>query len=240
MSLRVYWLGRRSYRQGLRWQRWAAERVTQHATLLLLEHNPVYTVGAGGGWELFRSPPDELVRRGCEVWKVGRGGKVTYHGPGQLVGYPILDLRSCGRDVHRFLRMLEDTLIALCRSYGLTAHRLPGKTGVWVHGAKIAAIGVRVFRWVTYHGFAFNVNTTLESYAPIIPCGLPDPVTHLTAWVKRSLSLHEVARQCAQCFAEVFELDPWTWEDASGVPSPPISVDVHPFPPMPGVWVSPI
>ncbi len=239
--LRAFWLGRRSYREGLAWQAWAAERVREHAILLLLEHDPVVTVGTGGGWDLFRRPPEGLARAGIEIWQVGRGGKVTYHGPGQLVGYPVLDLNALGRDVHRYLRLLEASLIELCRRYGLSAGRWPGKTGVWVGGAKIAAIGIRVARWVTYHGFAFNVNPDLDAFDWIVPCGLPDPVTSLARLVGPACpTLPAVARTYAGCFRAVFGLPSVEWVEAAEAPCPVPVPDVGPVPSRPNVWRSPI
>ncbi|MCS7311619.1 MAG: lipoyl(octanoyl) transferase LipB [Acidobacteria bacterium] len=239
--LPVFWLGRRSYREGLAWQAWAAEQVRRHATLLLLEHDPVVTVGTGGGWDLFRQSPEGLAQAGIEIWQVGRGGKVTYHGPGQLVGYPVLDLNEFGRDVHRYLRLLEDSLIELCGRYGLLAGRWPGKTGVWVGGAKIAAIGIRVARWVTYHGFAFNVAPDLTAFDWIVPCGLPDPVTSLARLVGPACPpLPVVAQVYAECFQAVFGLPGVEWVEAAGVPCPGPPPDVRPVPSFLNAWRSPL
>jgi lipoyl(octanoyl) transferase len=239
--LQALWLGRRSYREGLAWQAWAAEQVHRHATLLLLEHDPVVTVGTGGGWDLFRTSPEALARTGVEIWQVGRGGKVTYHGPGQLVGYPVLDLNEFGRDVHRYLRRLEDSLIELCARYGLSATRWPGKTGVWVGGAKIAAIGIRVVRWVTYHGFAFNVNPDLAAFEWIVPCGLPDPVTSLARWVGPACpALPVVAQTYVACFQAVFGFPTVEWVEAAERTCPVPGPTIDPVPSLPHAWRSPL
>ncbi len=140
--------------------------------LLLCEHGPTITLGRGAHAEHLLSRPEDLAIRGVEVFEIERGGDVTWHGPGQLVGYPILDLGPRGRDVHRYLRDLEEVLIRVLAGYGLAGERDPGFTGVWVAGAKVAAIGVKVKRWVTMHGFALNVSCDLQGFRDIVPCGL--------------------------------------------------------------------
>lgn len=136
-------------------------------TLLLLEHTPVYTIGAGGDAGNLLDPAIEAVR-------VNRGGDVTYHGPGQLVGYPILDLGRRGRDLHRYLRFLECFLVDVCDQLCVTGFTIPGKTGVWTSRGKIAAIGVGVRRWVSMHGFSLNVSSDLSPFKSINPCGMPE------------------------------------------------------------------
>jgi lipoate-protein ligase B len=136
-------------------------------TLFLLEHPPVITMGKVAKKEHVLAP-----RPGVEVVETDRGGDVTYHGPGQLVGYPIVDLVALGRDVKRYLELLEETLIRAAAAFGLKADRVPGRTGVWIGDRKLAAIGVRVERWTTSHGFALNVSTDLDAFAQIVPCGL--------------------------------------------------------------------
>jgi lipoyl(octanoyl) transferase len=145
-------------------------------TVYLLEHLPVVTIGRSGKCDsnLLTSAQD-LKSRGIEVVAVDRGGDITYHSPGQLVGYPILDLNNYGRDLHRYLRMLEQALIDVLAGYGLDSCAIPGLTGVWVDGKKIAAIGIKVTRWVTMHGFALNIDVDLSPMRrDIIPCGIPD------------------------------------------------------------------
>ena len=162
------------YGEALAWQRrLARERIAgtlDHDVLLLLEHPPVVTLGRSGG-------AAHLLRRdGIEVFEVERGGDVTFHGPGQLVGYPILDLRNHRQDLHWYLRTLEQTLIAALGTLGIPAQRHPGYTGVWTHGRKIASLGVHVKQWVTWHGFALNVTTDLTHFDRIVPCGIPGVV----------------------------------------------------------------
>jgi lipoyl(octanoyl) transferase len=168
-------LGRVPYAEGLDLQaRLVAERQAGRIpdTLLLLEHDPVFTLGRNARPEHVLFPEAELRARGFEVFESGRGGDVTYHGPGQVVGYPILDLSPDRCDVHRYVRDLEEVLIRTCRDYGVGAGRVPGMTGAWVGEAKIGAIGVRIARWVTSHGFAFNVTGDLAPFGLIVPCGL--------------------------------------------------------------------
>ncbi len=141
-------------------------------TLVFTEHDPVFTMGVRRGAEQnLLWNPAELARRGIEVVTTNRGGDITYHGPGQIVGYPIVNL-SPRKDLHAYLRFLEDVMIATVARYGLTAGRNPGKTGIWIEKRKIAAIGVAVKKWTTFHGFALNVNTDLAPFTGIIPCGI--------------------------------------------------------------------
>lgn len=170
-------LGRMEYDTALELQEGAVAAVAEGRLpdlLLLVEHSPVYTFGRGGREEHLLASPEELARQGATVRRTARGGDVTYHGPGQLVGYPILDLGRQGRDLHRYVRGLEEALIRTLAEFGVPGARLPRLTGVWVGEAKIAAIGVAVRRWVSYHGFALNVSVDLERFGAIIPCGIPD------------------------------------------------------------------
>ena len=140
--------------------------------LILLEHEPVVTLGRGARAEHLLQSPAELARRGVTLAECSRGGDVTWHGPGQLVGYPIVDLAARGRDLHRYLRDLEEVLIRTLAAFDVAAGRIPGKTGVWVGAAKIASVGVAVRRWVAWHGFALNVAPDLAGFDAIVPCGL--------------------------------------------------------------------
>ena len=180
-------------------------------TLLLLEHPPVITLGVRtrGARDHVVASADELRLRGVEVFDSGRGGDVTYHGPGQLVAYPIIDLRPDRCDVHRYVRDLEETLIRVAGDFGVTAERVPGLTGVWVGREKLAAIGVRISRWITSHGIAFNVTTDLDGFSLIVPCGLAGRgVTSLARLVGRDVPLADVAASFVRRFCEVFERAP--------------------------------
>ena len=141
-------------------------------TVLLLEHPAVLTLGRTAKEEHILAPPEFLKAQGIDVHEVGRGGDVTYHGPGQLVGYPIIDLNPDRRDVRKYVASLEESMIRLCADYDLTANRVEGLNGTWIGNNKIGAVGVRISRWVTMHGFAFNVNTKLSDFDAIVPCGI--------------------------------------------------------------------
>jgi lipoyl(octanoyl) transferase len=175
--------------------------------LLLLEHPPVITLGVkgDGGRSNITADAAALARAGVEVHEAGRGGDVTYHGPGQIVGYPVLDLRPDRCDVHRYVRDIEEVMIRACGDYGVTAGRIRGLTGAWVGAAKIGAIGVRISRWITSHGFAFNVSNNLDDFGLIVPCGIADRgVTSLEREAGLSLDAAAVARRIVGHFEEVF------------------------------------
>lgn len=176
-------------------------------TLILLEHAPVVTIGRSGRRSNLVVSPDALAARGIEVLDIERGGDVTYHGPGQMVGYPIVDLRALNEDVVRFMRVLEASVIATLELFGITASRERGFPGVWVDGAKICAVGVAVRRRVTMHGFALNVNTDLDAFSVINPCGLGRPVTSMARVLGHSVDLAEVGRLYAGRFANAFGID---------------------------------
>jgi lipoyl(octanoyl) transferase len=213
--LSVHDLGRRPYaevlelQRELRRQRLAGELA--HDVLLLVEHDPVVTLGRGTRPASLPLPAEELERRGIQVVEVERGGDVTFHGPGQLVGYPILDLSGHREDLHWYLRQLEGALILALGRLGVEAERNPGLTGVWTRGRKIASIGVHVRQWVTLHGFALNVTTQLDRFDLIVPCGIRDVV--MTS-VARELGRTddglgaEVRQAVVASFARTFELDP--------------------------------
>jgi lipoyl(octanoyl) transferase len=184
----------------------AAEAIPD--TLLLLEHPPTYTIGRSGGHDHLLVAPAELSARGATLVEVDRGGDITYHGPGQLVGYPILQIKNHGRDLHRYLRMLEQVIIDTLASYDLAGRRFPGYTGVWVGDEKIAAIGIRVnARGVTSHGFALNVTTDLADFAAIVPCGISGyGVTSLERLLPSAPALDEVGGRIVAAFEQVFSL----------------------------------
>lgn len=171
--------------------------------LLLVEHPHVVTMGRNGHMSNLIAGEEILARTGIDFHHTNRGGDVTYHGPGQLVGYPILDLNDWKRDVHAYVRAVEDVIIQTIGQFGLQGGRVEGATGVWVDGAKICAIGVHISRWVTSHGFALNVETDLQYFQYIIPCGLTLPVTSMRA-LGVSASMAEVKLALRQQFAKVF------------------------------------
>jgi lipoate-protein ligase B len=179
----------------------------EHDTLLLLEHPPVITLGRGSDRNHLLVDELELARRGIELHHCGRGGDVTFHGPGQLVGYPILALRGERRDAHRYLRDLEQALIRAVGDLGVAAGREPGLTGIWAGGEKLAAIGVRLSTgWITSHGFALNVSTNLDGFSSIVPCGIRDRgVTSMARLLGRPVDMHDVGTRVAARLAEVFE-----------------------------------
>ena len=179
--------------------------------LLLLQHPPVITLGvkARDDRSHVLASPADLEEAGVEIFETGRGGDVTYHGPGQLVGYPILDLRPDRCDVHRYVRDLEEALIQAAAAFGVATERIQGLTGVWAGKNKLAAIGVRISRWITSHGFAFNVGTNLGHFDLIVPCGIADKgVTSLEVLLSRPVQMDEVENAVVTSFAAVFERGP--------------------------------
>jgi lipoyl(octanoyl) transferase len=208
-ALAVLRLGRIPYAHGLELQeRLVVERQAGRIPdqLLLLEHDPVFTLGRNAQAANVLLPAEALRERGFEVFETGRGGDVTYHGPGQVVGYPILDLSPDRRDVHRYVRDLEEVMIRTCADYGLAASRVAGLTGTWLGDEKIGAIGVRIARWVTSHGFAFNVGIDLSAFDLIVPCGIRGRgVTSLERKLGRPVPLDDVMDRLAASFAAVFE-----------------------------------
>jgi lipoyl(octanoyl) transferase len=174
--------------------------------LLLLEHPPVITLGRGGKLDHLLATPDSLQKSGVRFFETTRGGDITYHGPGQIVGYPILHLGEGNRDVRKYVTNLEEVLIRTVAEYGITAARIEGRRGIWVGNDKIAAIGVRIARWVTSHGWALNVNTNLDHFRLITPCGLHGTgVTSIERELGRTVPVDEVREVLAAKFAEVFE-----------------------------------
>jgi lipoyl(octanoyl) transferase len=176
--------------------------------LLLLQHPAVITLGVkgDGGRANIVATDERLGELGIAVHETGRGGDVTYHGPGQIVGYPILDLKPDRCDVHRYVRDLEEVMIRVCADYGVTAGRIQGLTGTWVGAEKIGAIGVRLSRWITMHGFAFNVSTDLDHFKLIVPCGISDRgVTSLERATGGRLSIADVEDAVVRRFRDIFE-----------------------------------
>jgi lipoate-protein ligase B len=210
VALNCFDLGLVEYEQALTWQEGLVRQRCQGEgkdMLLLLEHPPVFTLGRGGEGRHLLNP------RQVPVHRVGRGGDVTFHGPGQLVGYPILDLTRHGRDVHAYLRTLEAVLIAALARFGPGAQRREGLTGVWVGEQKIASIGIGVRRWVTFHGFALNVNTDLSYFADIVPCGIAGVrMTSLSQLLARPVALAVVKTTVAEAFARYFGYKEIVWQ----------------------------
>ena len=212
--LRVEDLGLRPYGEALAIQRELRRRriagELAEDVLLLVEHPPVVTLGRGTRASSLPLTPEELARRGLEVFEVERGGDVTLHAPGQLVGYPILDLRRHREDLHWYLRSLEDTLIQGLDDVGIESARNPGRTGVWTAGRKVASIGIHVKQWVTLHGFALNVTTDLDLFDLIVPCGIPQVVmTSVAAELLREGDgslMPAVRERVVEAFCDVFDL----------------------------------
>ena len=210
-ELEVRRLGVVPYREALALQRTLVEERRSNRvpdTLLLLQHPPVITLGVrgDGGRSHIVASLDRLTELGVEVSETGRGGDVTYHGPGQIVGYPVVDLRPDRCDVHRYVRDLEEVMIRTCADYGVNAARIAGLTGAWVGSEKIGAIGVRISRWITSHGFAFNVSTDLDYFDLIVPCGISNlGVTSLGRLLNREVANAAVEDALIQHFASVFQ-----------------------------------
>jgi lipoyl(octanoyl) transferase len=209
-ELRVHRLGRVAYGEAVAMQRALVDdrrgdRIPD--TLLLLQHPHVLTLGAqlAAARAHVVAAPGELAARGIEVFEAGRGGDVTYHGPGQLVAYPILDLRPDRCDVHRYVRDLEEVMIRVTGDFGLRAGRIDGFSGTWIGDRKIGAVGVRISRWITSHGVALNVSTDLDYFDLIVPCGIADKeVTSLARELGRTVDHQTVENVFIRHFADVF------------------------------------
>jgi lipoyl(octanoyl) transferase len=209
-SIEIRRLGQTPYADALALQRALVEdrRAGRIAdVLLLVEHPPVLTVGVrgDGGRSHILASPDVLAARGIEVHETGRGGDVTYHGPGQIVGYPIIDLKPDRCDVHGYLRDLEEVLIRVAADFGIDAARVPGLTGVWVGERKLAAMGVRISRWITSHGFALNVAPDLDDFDLIVPCGIADRGVTSLARLGCSATRSDVEDHIVRHFCRVFD-----------------------------------
>jgi len=224
----MYDLGRVPYRAALSFQHRAVEtraRGESPDVLYAMEHDPVLTLGRSTEPGTLKASAVELARRGIEVIPVERGGDVTYHGPGQIVGYPIVDLEGLpgGRDLHRYLRDLEEALIRALATYGLSAGRRPPYTGVWVGDRKVAAIGVAVRRWVTFHGFALNVDPDLTHFDLIHPCGIRNlGVASMTSLLGAAPPRDQVLDRLASAFADVWDRPVLTASSLEASPSVPL------------------
>ncbi|MBN3892200.1 MAG: lipoyl(octanoyl) transferase LipB [Nostoc sp. JL31] len=204
----LYNQGLMPYLEAHRWQRsLLTERIHDPSlddVLILLEHPPVYTLGQGSNSDFLKFDIDKSQ---YDVHRVERGGEVTYHCPGQLVGYPILNLQRYRKDLHWYLRQLEEVIIRVLAIYGLQGERIPAFTGVWLQGRKVGAIGIKVSRWITMHGFALNVCPDMTGFERIVPCGISNkPVGSLAEWIP-GITCQEVRFYIAQSFAEVFGVE---------------------------------
>ena len=234
VKLQAWWLGRVPYQEALalqgRLQQEVLARRGHPGYLLLLEHPPVITAGRSSDLEELCVSPSDLARLGVEFVTSNRGGRLTYHGPGQLVGYPVIDLRAYGCDVHGYMRRLEEVLIRVLTRLGVGAERHDGHTGVWVGERKLASIGVAIRRWVTAHGFALNVSPEMEHFGLIQPCGLTaDTMVSLADLLGCVPELDRLARCVAETFAEVFGLEPgqMLFEERPAKALSPVHADPH-------------
>ena len=234
-SIPVYDLGRVPYREALEFQRRAVEMRSRDEApdvLYVVEHDPVLTVGRSGHPESLRAGEDELRRRGIDIVAVERGGDVTYHGPGQIVGYPIVSLAGLpgGRDLHRYLRDIEQVLIDCLGAFGLSAGRNPPYTGVWVGDKKVAAIGVAVRHWVAFHGFALNVDPDLSHFDLIHPCGIRHlGVGSMASLLGQAPSRETVLARLAAAFSRVWDRPvtyPAALESLASAPLAPLTSHV--------------
>lgn len=188
----------------------------QNECLLFTEHPHVYTLGKSGNSANLLKGYHELAKIDADYVEIDRGGDITYHGPGQIVGYPILDLDEHFRDIHKYLRYLEEMVIRTCADYDIRAERVDGLTGVWVNDKKICAMGIRCSRWVTMHGFALNVNTDLSYFEHIVPCGITDKkVTSLSECTGNIMDMEGVKKRLISHFTEIFQMEP---VQKSGIP----------------------
>lgn len=189
----------------------SARKADTKSYLLFVEHPPVYTIGKSGHMENLLMGEPEMAVKGIQFFKINRGGDITFHGPGQIVGYPILDLEKFYTDIGKYLRNIEEVIILTLAEYGIKGQRSAGETGVWLdpdiagRERKICAIGVRCSRWITMHGFAFNVNTDLDYFKHIIPCGIHNKsVTSIQNELQRKISMDEVKEKVKRNFSDVF------------------------------------
>ncbi len=193
----------------------SGERISFNGCVILCEHYPVYTLGKSGSEDHLLLDAKQRERQGLQFYRINRGGDITHHGPGQLVGYPILDLEYWYRDVHRYVRNIEQVIIDVVDKFGIRGFRLEGYTGVWTEDntgkhKKICAIGVHLSRWVSMHGFALNVNNNLDLFQHIIPCGIQEEgkaITSMSKILNKDILMEEVKREFAITFARIFECE---------------------------------
>ncbi len=211
--LNVYELGRVPYKTALSYQEKLLEKRINNEiddSLLILEHPPTITIGRSGKFDNLLMDESSLAKHGITFERIKRGGDITFHGPGQIVGYPIFDLSKHGKDVHKYLRNLEEVLISTISNYGIQGKRIDKLTGVWIKRSKIASIGIAVRKWVTYHGFALNVNTDLNYFDLIIPCGIKNVrVTSIKEWLDKDkdIDTNNVSGLIKSAFQGIFHFD---------------------------------
>lgn len=211
-DLNVFYLGTVPYGKALEIQELLLEKKINKEipdSLILLEHPHTFTIGRSGSSENLLVNENYLNQNGIELVRISRGGDITYHGPGQLVGYPIFDLNNHKKDIHKFLRDLEETIILCLDTFGIQGRRIDKLTGVWVKRSKIASIGVGIKRWTTYHGFALNVNTDLGLFDMINPCGMKQvQMTSIKDWVgeKSDIDMNKVRDRITEAFGDVFSI----------------------------------
>lgn len=219
MELKLYQLGVVRYERALNLQRQLSVLRKENKicdTLLLLEHEPVFTIGRMGKKNEILVEKEELIKNGIEVFEIERGGSTTYHGPGQLVGYPIIDLRGVQCSLVSFLRKLEEVLVGSLNDFGIDAHSEKGKTGVWVKDAKIASIGIHVSHWISRHGFALNVCNSLHYFRMIVPCGMPDcAFTNMSILLGKPFSPDNIIPSLLSHFVRIFKFDYYSLEHSS-------------------------
>ncbi len=213
-------LGPMPYARALDEQTTRVERLKQDPTgashLLLVEHPRVITIGRSGSADNLLLPEALLIEKGFEIFKVSRGGDVTYHGPGQVVGYPIMHLGNFKKDIHLFMRNLEEVILRTVSDWGIEARRWEGRTGVWVGDDKLASIGVAVTRWTTYHGWALNVNVELDDFKLINPCGFTDiNMTSMDALLGEAVDQEKVKQSLVRHLCDVFSIDEVRWTDTT-------------------------
>lgn len=208
-ALQVLNLGLRDYQEVHKLQKELLKRRYQGEipdTLILTQHPPVFTIGRSGSRKNILASEEELKKEGIKVYEIERGGDITYHGPGQIVGYPIIDLHLYKKDIHLYLRKLEEVLIKLLGQFRIAGERIEGMTGVWVKNKKIASIGVGVSKWVTYHGFCLNIDPNMKHFAMINPCGLGKPVTSMKEELNGRLPPRElIEKRLVDSFEKVFK-----------------------------------
>lgn len=209
-TIEIYELGAVAYEKALGYQETLlAQRIAGETgdSLILLEHPPTITTGRRGNTEHLLVRKEHLEKRGVAFHHVSRGGDITFHGPGQIVGYPILNLKNHGTDIREHMRKIEEAIILTLAEFDIQGRRINGATGVWAKRSKIASIGIAVRKWVTYHGFALNVNTNLDYFDLILSCGITDVrITSMKAWLggRRDMDMAEVSRAVVKNFMEVF------------------------------------